>query len=452
MPSKNTISDKIKDYIIRQQKKGLLNAGDKLPSYFKLCEKFGVSYASVQYAFRAFEKDGLVERVQGVGTFLKGKKPLNVELYLNQSSYPAHKLEPLLKRFLQKKGLHLNVKVLPLLDAYKIKRLNKNKKVVIVQDSTYPHFDFGGQLDLSVFTDYKSVVGQLKSFNKCNYNVALPFSSYTFQMAYNPHIMEEFEIDLENTKHPLDWWNKYIDACKQKQVYPAQKRWDMHALWSFNSFTNIFFPLIISERNSFDNLISLPFFDTESGRRMLEIMKSHKSYFNDNENEDFLHGKVGVDFSIGSWISIHASEKYKLLEDNFKIIPYRFKDKIICSMTVQYLKPFIYADIKLDEKMRVWELLKMFVSKEFQIELCGISGSVSIRKDIKPEEHPWNIRKDFSAFFPRENDIVIYSDILNDKVEAALGTLYEQYDFFGVNAEQILKSMDKKVESMLVPT
>ncbi|MEI6102068.1 MAG: GntR family transcriptional regulator, partial [Eubacteriales bacterium] len=60
----------IKRYIIS----GVLNQGDLLPSESELCEWFNISRTTVRQAFASLEKEGLVERRRGKGTFVSVPK------------------------------------------------------------------------------------------------------------------------------------------------------------------------------------------------------------------------------------------------------------------------------------------------------------------------------------------------------------------------------------------
>jgi len=67
--------------IVRQSiNSGALNINDELPSEAELCKFFGISRSTVRQAFAQLEKEGLVYRRRGLGTFvanLKLKKNVN---------------------------------------------------------------------------------------------------------------------------------------------------------------------------------------------------------------------------------------------------------------------------------------------------------------------------------------------------------------------------------------
>jgi len=54
---------------------GIYPAGDKLPPERVLCESLGVSRITVRHAIRLLEEQGLIERFQGRGTFVRSAQP-----------------------------------------------------------------------------------------------------------------------------------------------------------------------------------------------------------------------------------------------------------------------------------------------------------------------------------------------------------------------------------------
>ncbi len=66
------VKEEIDDRIIN----GTYQPGERLPSEAKLAEEFGVSRATLREALRVLEKEGKVNRRQGVGTFITEKLSL----------------------------------------------------------------------------------------------------------------------------------------------------------------------------------------------------------------------------------------------------------------------------------------------------------------------------------------------------------------------------------------
>lgn len=62
-----TVESRIKEYILVNN----LNYGDKLPTETKLADEFGVSRASIREALRTLEGFGIIESIQGKGSFVK---------------------------------------------------------------------------------------------------------------------------------------------------------------------------------------------------------------------------------------------------------------------------------------------------------------------------------------------------------------------------------------------
>ncbi|KAK72614.1 FCD domain protein [Bordetella bronchiseptica E014] len=64
------LADQLYGQIFDQIASGRLNVGDKLPSEYEICEKFGVSRPVVREALLRLRADGLVTAHQGLGTFV----------------------------------------------------------------------------------------------------------------------------------------------------------------------------------------------------------------------------------------------------------------------------------------------------------------------------------------------------------------------------------------------
>ena len=59
----------LKEYFVESN----LVIGSRLPTEFELSSKFGVSRGTVRHALSLLERDGLIERAPGLGTFLRGE-------------------------------------------------------------------------------------------------------------------------------------------------------------------------------------------------------------------------------------------------------------------------------------------------------------------------------------------------------------------------------------------
>lgn len=77
----------IKNYIIEKIKNEELKVGDKIPSENQLSKQFNVSRVTANAAIKELSTLGIVERVQGKGTFVGSRKIQEEELYheLNKS-------------------------------------------------------------------------------------------------------------------------------------------------------------------------------------------------------------------------------------------------------------------------------------------------------------------------------------------------------------------------------
>jgi len=71
IPRTKPVPELILDEIQRLITAGILRTGDRLPSESELAERFGVGRSSLREAMRALQLLGIVEVIQGKGTFLR---------------------------------------------------------------------------------------------------------------------------------------------------------------------------------------------------------------------------------------------------------------------------------------------------------------------------------------------------------------------------------------------
>lgn len=94
----NSMYNNIKEQILNQIHTGVYEVGGKLPTEAELCETFQVSRTTIRLALNELEFQGIVERTQGKGTFVKRKEMQLVQTrsftedVLNNGMLPWHKL------------------------------------------------------------------------------------------------------------------------------------------------------------------------------------------------------------------------------------------------------------------------------------------------------------------------------------------------------------------------
>lgn len=76
MKEYNRIYSRLKQQILENYYAG----GQKMPPERQLCEQYNISRITARHALRILEQDGLVERVQGKGTFVKGTKTSKIPI------------------------------------------------------------------------------------------------------------------------------------------------------------------------------------------------------------------------------------------------------------------------------------------------------------------------------------------------------------------------------------
>lgn len=131
---KKDLSDKITT--------GIYKPGDRIPSERNLSEVYGISRMTLRQALNALEKDGLIRREKGRGTFVTSKDLFQENLRSFTHTLIARQIEPSSKIIEVSKVLHLK-QISQLLQInqgeayYKIKRLRCGDGVPMGLETVY---------------------------------------------------------------------------------------------------------------------------------------------------------------------------------------------------------------------------------------------------------------------------------------------------------------------------
>ena len=82
---------RVKQYLLGEMEQGRWPPGAQMPSEAELVAQFGVSRMTVNRALRELQGEGLVERVQGVGTFAAQLNRVSSTLTINDIQEEIHK-------------------------------------------------------------------------------------------------------------------------------------------------------------------------------------------------------------------------------------------------------------------------------------------------------------------------------------------------------------------------
>ncbi len=435
--------DRIRKYINGQVKAGSITPGSKLPSYRELCDICGGSYVTVRSAVVKLQSEGLIEIRNGSGTYLAGGRNLKVRLNINIAALPVRQMEQLLHKHLAGRNLNLEIEVCPLHKLDEGKALKSDRAMIFI-------FQTGESVnlppaELDKFSGYGNLVKELNIVNKIKSRTMLPFATYNYQIGVSQEILRKIGFDRRRMTEDFSWWDEYAACCRKHGIHPASQHWHEKTTWRFAQLAGLMLSLIDCDSLNFRK--NLPVFDSDGGRRFLEIIRDTHFYRSVPGHEAFFNGKAGMCFSVGSWVTRQnlSIERPDIAVDELDILPFRRNGRRIFPTFVDYLQSYLADDLSVEERNRVWQLIELMLSREFQLDYCNLTGMISPRKDTQPEEYSWNCNRRWDAFIPDKSDLIFYEDqLFVPESNAALTMLLEDFRLYGADMDLILKRMDKK--------
>lgn len=437
--------DKIKNYIQKEKNQGCLKPGDILPSYHRMMDLTGASYATVSSAMVRLEKEGVVDIRNGKGSFLAGARPLNVIIYSKAATIPFRILKDIFDKNVRKNNLHINVE---LKNFEEMSPLGKNPDAkASISIVPFSHDRFAG---LSHPGNEFVASKYMDEISAHSIGLMMPFNVFSYQMGANQTIFDRIGFNVEHISNDFKWWPAYVKKCRQNKIVPAAMCWFANTTWHFNILLPLLFSLAKNINPDFDFVkrIRPPFFDSAIGRLFFKILKDCYLHDSPADLKSFYRNGAGLHFQTGSWICVQNGnpERPDIKVDGLRIIPYRYKNRKICALQQSYLLPAFADSINTEEKKRVKKLLDMMLSREFQLEYCNISGAISQRSDILPLDYSWNANGRFSDFFPDKDDYVFFEGLpAQSSAISCLTVFVEEFCMYKAPMESTLKKMDRKI-------
>ncbi|OQA87709.1 MAG: putative transcriptional regulator of 2-aminoethylphosphonate degradation operons [Lentisphaerae bacterium ADurb.Bin242] len=437
--------DTLRRFLKKRLESGDLNPGDRLPSYHELCEKFSSSYATVRSAMACLEREGVVELVHGNGSFLAGARPIKIEFYHLMSSLDAETMHALLKKYIELNRLFIDVElknVFSLNPYFTREECNEHCRAKIILCPYGMSYPIPGLSTFSGYGDYEEVFRELHHYPQINIGTALPFYSFSYQMGFNGRLMKKTGFDIDSVSGDFKWWKNYMEACRAGSIMPASICWKKNSRWPFIKLLPLLLSLKVArhEISSVDTGINVPFFNTPAGKDFLEICRG----IHFEEDDSFCSNASGMGFALGSWISRQNKNRQNICIDELRIKPYSVDGRKIVLLDTCNIQAHLDHDITKNDTDRIWKLIKVILSRPFQKEFCGLTGAISVRRDIAPREHEW-YSEEFSQFFPAEGDYLFHSSMFNRELRAYFSAVMENFIFYKADLSDVLARLDVKL-------
>lgn len=438
-----TVTEKISSYFDSLIADGKLRPGDKLPSYGSISQKFSVTYATVQRAYKNMEVEGKIKIVNGIGSFLNGGEILDVDFYLTGTSFNFTEFQKIADSISKKHHLNLNIRLIDTLGKQVLDFTGKEHKICIREYNPWVRA-YGSQMDFSACEGYDEFINEFSFPDQTGNNMRLPFFMIGFQGMVNPVLLEKIGFQRKITHFStFEWWDEFAWKCRETGIFPALKdyRTDSIGIFPAMKFMEI---LMANERHGIQNIFKVPCFATKTGERLFRIMKDCAVSIDGQYS--FRRGDCVLEPGIGSWITTQYKQEPYLTDKTFRIVPVLCGKKRMLRYGIQYLEAYVNHTVTEPEKKRIWIFLRELLSKPVQKKLMAVSGMISLRKDMKPSDHGWATREDFLFFFPEHNEILLSCGVLPTELYAVLATLHEQYEILGAGSSMAIREfMDKKI-------
>lgn len=426
------VANRIREYILGEQRNGNLRPGDKLLGYNDLCRKFNTSYATVFNAISNFEKEGLVDRRNGVGVFLRGTEVMNVKLCI-PSDILTPKLLALLQKMVVEKRLYLK------LEQAEVNSSSGNFSADAPAAISHIPIPGGQILDYSCFPDYHEELAGLSDYTQAS-NILLPFWAFVYHMSVNPKLLAAYGLQNKISGSDFSWVEDFIKLTAAKGKL-QHEYWEINGPNELSRYMYLLTGMLLNERHCLKELFSEPFFNTWAGVKLIRLLKcfSYDPRIRDNFKDS------ACNFYAGSWLAVQYKQKFGLEDDDLEIIPYMHQGRLVYYFKQLTFGAYTKDNLTAGEKQRLWELVKIIISKQFQLAMANSIGVISVRGDIGPRDYAWNTRPDFNYFIPQPGGIVISGNIIKDYIIYIFSTLVEQVVFFNAETDKILELCDQKL-------
>ena len=436
------IIDKLRKYLSSEISSGNLQPGSRLPSYWELSRQLGGSYATVQNAMHRLEAEGLVRIEHGNGTYAGGGNRLQITLLTHREYFAFESFGELLKKHVAGKKLDIQLEMVPCLDGA---LADWSDRIVIHcgrlpgQQPTWNDPMIRELFD-ELHDDYRQVEDCGRGAFPCFYS--------SYQIGLNGRMLRKLGLHRHYFTPDFRWWEDYVRRCEKAKLTPVS----MNRPPAGKSHIMYFYGFLLAQ-NGGDPAVfrnDRPLFSTETGQRMLKILDHLHLYEKSTSHSNpgnFFNNDAVMNLMVGSWIYTQNGDPYRpdVRIDDLQTVPYGTGPHRLFPVEYFGMDVSLPDNTCAADRKRVRELMKLMLSRDFQRDWCDLSGMVSLRRDLKPEDYSWNRNEMTQSFFLQKTDRVRnLAALCSPGVYASLSILLDCYLDHGASGADILKLMDIK--------